>query len=549
MVAIDEISEIDAIEKRRLEIQNLLDAAKTKSERNRLGQFATPTDLARDILEYSSRLLSEPHQSIRFLDPAFGTGAFYSALLKFFQPSQIEKAQGYEIDPHFAQPSAELWANTPLELKATDFTRASPSVQDRNRANLLVCNPPYVRHHHLSTDEKARLQNLVRNRVGVRLSGLAGLYCYFLLISHDWLSEGGLAGWLIPSEFMSVNYGTQIRQYLLRQVTLLHIHRFSPEDVQFGDALVSSAVVWFRKQDPSANHEVKFSYGGALSEPRIARQIPVADLRRANKWIGFFETSSGTTIGSGHKALPAKTRLLDWFDIKRGLVTGANKFFILTREQIEKHSLSMEFFIPILPSPRYLVTGEIEADKDGNPVLDQKLFLLACNLPAKVVKTKYPALWKYLQEGVRRGIDKRYLCRHRSPWYSQESRPASPLLCNYMGRISSENKGPFRFFLNHSEATAPNVYLMLYPRPAIARQLRSKPELLKTVWKALDAIPASVLMGVGRVYGGGLYKIEPGELAAAPADNIAAVLSSANGKYLGQLPLFTTQPPGGELDH
>lgn len=535
-MVIGKIFEIDALEKRRLEIQNLLDAAKTRSERNRLGQFATPTKLARDMLEYSNRLLSES-RSIRFLDPAFGTGAFYSAFLRFFQPSQIERSQGYEIDPRFAQPSADLWINTPLELKVTDFTRVSPPVQDRNRANLLICNPPYVRHHHLSTDEKARLQNLVRNRVGVRLSGLAGLYCYFLLISHDWLAEGGLAGRLIPSEFMSVNYGEQIRQYLLQQVTLLHIHRFSPEDVQFGDALVSSAMVWFRKRVPATNHEIKFSYGGALSEPRMSRQIPMVDLRRTNKWIGFFETSNGIIIGSGQKTLPTETRLSDWFDIKRGLVTGANKFFILTREQIEKHNLPTEFFIPILPSPRHLAAGEIEADEDGNPVLDQKLFLLACNLLARVVKAKYPSLWKYLQEGVRQGIDKRYLCRHRSPWYAQESRPASPLLCTYMGRISSKKENPFRFFLNHSEATAPNVYLMLYPKPAIAREL-SKPELLEAVWKALGTIPPGVLIGVGRVYGGGLYKIEPKELAATPADNIATVLSSANSKHPKQLSLF-----------
>ena len=538
MVAIDRIFEIDAIEKRRLEIQNLLDATKTRSERNQLGQFATPTELAGDMLEYSNGLLSESHQSIRFLDPAFGTGAFYSAFLRFFQPSQIERAQGYEVDPHFAQPSAELWANTPLEMEVADFTRVPPPVQDRNRANLLICNPPYVRHHHLSADEKVRLQNLVRNRVGVRLSGLAGLYCYFLLISHDWLSEGGLAGWLIPSEFMSVNYGEQIRQYLLQQVTLLHIHRFSPEDVQFGDALVSSAMVWFRKRDPSTNHEIKFSYGGTLSKPQMSRQIPMVDLRRANKWIGFSETSDRILVGSNQKALPTKPKLSDWFDIKRGLVTGANEFFILTREQIEEHNLPTEFFIPILPSPRHLVAGEIEADEDGNPALGQKLFLLACNLPGRVVKTRYPSLWKYLQEGVRKGFDKRYLCRHRSPWYSQEIRPASPLLCNYMGRISSENKSPFRFFLNHSEATAPNVYLMLYPKPAIAHELRSKPELLKAVWKALGTIPSGVLMGVGRVYGGGLYKIEPKELAAAPADNIVAVLSSATSKHPKQLSLF-----------
>ena len=58
---------------------------------------------------------------------------------------------------------------------------------------------------------------------------------------------------------MDVNYGASVKRYLLDKVTLLHIHRFEPSDVQFADALVSSAVVWFRKEAPTAEHEVRFT--------------------------------------------------------------------------------------------------------------------------------------------------------------------------------------------------------------------------------------------------------------------------------------------------
>lgn len=44
------------------------------------------------------------------------------------------------------------------------------------------------------------------------------------------------------------------QSYLLKQVTLLRIHRFDPADIQFGDAVVSSAVVWFRKTPPPRRH-------------------------------------------------------------------------------------------------------------------------------------------------------------------------------------------------------------------------------------------------------------------------------------------------------
>lgn len=537
MTAIDEIAEIDIIEGRRRETQHRLDSVKTQAERNKLGQFATPTVLATDIIEYAKTLVSTSQQ-VRFLDPAFGTGSFYSALLRSFPISRIAKAWGYEIDLHYGQEARKLWANTPLELSISDFTQVAPPVADEDKANLLICNPPYVRHHHLSADEKSRLQRLAQQTIGIRLSGLAGLYTYFLLVSHEWMADGGLAGWLIPSEFMDVNYGKQVKQYLLQHVTLLRVHRFNPDDVQFGDALVSSAIVWFRKERPPAGHEVEFSYGGTLAEPEISSRIAANVLWQVAKWTRFPKPSNSMLSESSTKASRTGLKLSGLFNIKRGLVTGANRFFILKPEQILRHELPSDFLIPILPSPRYLVTNEIEADHDGNPIVDPQLFLLACNLPESAIRARYPSLWEYLQIGVRKGIDKRYLCWHRSPWYSQENRPASPLLCTYMGRRRSGNRKPFRFILNHSRATAPNVYLMLYPKPALEKELRGNPELLGAVWRVLSDISSDTLIGEGRIYGGGLHKIEPNELANVPADSIIKALPGLSGVVTTQLSLF-----------
>ena len=93
-----------------------------------------------------------------------------------------------------------------------------------------------------------------------------------------------------------------------------------------------------------------------------------------------------------------------------------------------------------------------------------------------------------------------------------------------MGRQHTGRGRPFRFILNHSMATATNVYLMLYPKPALAKALLEKPELLKEVWQALNKISDEALMGEGRVYGGGLHKLEPRELGNAMVVDILTVL-------------------------
>ncbi|MGH9971960.1 MAG: Eco57I restriction-modification methylase domain-containing protein [Pyrinomonadaceae bacterium] len=508
---------VEHIEASRLKVQKDLDSSKTQAERNKLGQFATPGVLANEILE-CARTLLRPNSKIRFLDPAFGTGSFYSALLKTFPRSRIKSAAGYEIDPHFAASATELWNDELLQLENADFTKQIAPTSEKDRANLLICNPPYVRHHHFSMSDKNRLNVAVRQSIGVNLSGLSGLYCYFMGLAHSWYAEDGLAAWLIPSEFMDVNYGRAIKEYLLNQVTLLRIHRFDPADVQFDDALVSSAVVWFKKAKPVADHSVDFTFGGSLLKPAASSHVSLNVLREATKWTRFPQNTS-------HEEKPKDgIKLSDLFTIKRGIATGANKFFILSRERVAELELPKKFLIPILPSARYLTSDEILADDHGDPIVERKQYSLSCKLPEAEVKAKYPSLWEYLETGKREGIDEKYLSAHRSPWYSQEERQPPLFLCTYISRKSKTNGETFRFILNRSKAIAANVYLLLYPKKPLADAIEAKPELINSLWQALKSIKPDILRGEGRVYGGELYKMEPKELGNVSAASIVSIL-------------------------
>ncbi len=452
---------------------------------------------------------------IRFLDLGCGTCSVYSAPLDVAPTTRIGRAVGFEIDHHYANPASELWLSTPLKICVSDFTAAEPPKSERTRFNLVICNPPYVRHHHLQNADKVRLQNETEKACGVRIAGLAGLYCYFLALTHKWMAGDGIAGWLVPSEFMDVNYGKALKRYLLEEVTPLRIHRFDPNDVQFADALVSSAIVWFRRKKPIGEHDVEFSFGGTLTAPSLSRVVSTKILSHEPKWTRFPK--------AGVRQASEGPVLSDFFAVKRGIATGDNGFFILTPEQIDQHELPRKFFVPILPSTRHLLGDEIQADSKCNPIVDRKLFLLDCRLPEDEVQADYPALWRYLKKG-KPAVSERYLCRTRKPWYSQETRPPTPFICTYLGRSDLKSGRPFRFILNHSRAIAANVYLMLYPKPILAQALVREPTLARKVWKALNDIAPDALLGEGRVYGGGLHKLEPSELANVPAEAIAALL-------------------------
>lgn len=518
---------VQVIERARQERQQALDAEKSQEERNRLGQFATPAALANDIMAYAKQILASPG-NVRFMDPALGTGSFYSALLRTIHQRRIASARGFEIDPAFAKAAQQLWGQSGLLVTTGDFTQHRPPRDENEKVTLLVTNPPYVRHHHLSTTEKARLQALVVNATGLQLGGLAGLYCYFLLLSHPWMAKGAIASWLIPSEFLDVNYGTTIKKYLLRRVTLLRIHRFDPNDAQFDNALVSSAVVWFRNEPPPVGHTVQFTYGGTHVTPSTRKDVPTDVLAGEAKWTRLFHGDAKGQTGTPTMA--------DLFTIRRGIATGSNEFFILTREEATRRHLPGSVLTPILPSPRYLKSEEVFADQDGFPTIDRQLVLINCALSEDEVERRYPALAAYLTEGKTKRVHQTYLCNHRQPWYAQETRPAPLFLCTYMGR--GEKDRPFRFFLNHSRATAANVYLLLYPKPGLQRLLEGNPANARGVWQALNSLSSATLMGEGRVYGGGLYKLEPKELANAPADAILHALPALRENLGTQTRLF-----------
>ena len=305
----------------------------------------------------------------------------------------------------------------------------------------------------------------------MKISGLAGLYCHFLGLSHAWMTDGGIAGWLIPSEFMDVNYGQAVKRYLLDRVTLLHIHRFDPNDVQFADALVSSAVVWFRKSPPPQDHTVDL-----LSAVRSS-QSSHAEVARAlasePKWTRF-PVPAPAPVGAFRPSRIFSRSNVAW-------LRAITNISFSPEDEIKSRGLPMEAFNPILPSPRYIPKTRSPPTGTATRTSSAASTFSILNSRRTRLKRRFPALHAYLEDGKARGLHERYLCRHRSLWYGQEHDRQRPIVCTYLGRGDTKSGRPFRFILNSSRATVANVYLAMYPTASSHAQ-----------WRAIRSYPPGV---------------------------------------------------------
>lgn len=508
-------SELAHTESARIEYQITLDAERTAKQRNEMGQFATPNWLAQDIMRFVLRL--QPRQDIRFLEPSCGTGSFYSAFLTCIDTDVRFDAIGVELDKRFVSAARKLWSDSGLHVIQGDFFEVSPKLpHDRT---LVVANPPYVRHHHIDSTRKKNLQNRVKADLGINVSGLAGLYVYFLLLTDRLMADNAVGAWLIPAEFLDTNYGRAVRQYLASRVSIERIHRFDPENTQFDDALVSSAVVVYTKRRPPEGHLARFTQGGTTCQPEAVWSYRQKDLDPNCKWGNLF--SERAVIDDNHAQYP---RFDTFFKIRRGIATGDNKFFILPRKHLENLGIKRSSVVPIMPAPRHLQTDIVESDDSGYPLLDINIAVIqprGRNL--EEVRSNDPALAEYLATVTDRTLNK-YIVKHRKIWFKPEKRNPAPFLLTYMGRETAKDNKPFRFVLNRSQAICTNMFLMLYPIGPLKKAIDDGLVTLDHVYDALQAITANELLDSGRVYGGGLRKMEPHELAGMNARTLATLV-------------------------
>lgn len=305
---------------------------------------------------------------------------------------------------------------------------------------------------------------------------------------------------MLPAELLTVNYAAPVRRFLLKRFGQVRLVLF--EDLVFPGVLEEVVLLLAEGEGPARHFAVYQAHD-------------LDDLRflEANRWSGFAPENEDkwTPALLSAEALSEYRSLIDagafvdllhWGDTYLGAVTGCNRFFALTGEDVCRLRIPEGDLLRISPpGSRHLrelsfTTKAWEAASGEGS---------RCHLFYPASERLNAASRRYVEQGERDAVHKAYKCRVRTPWWRVPLVPRPDLLLTYM-----DHERP-RLVCNGAGVRHLNSLYGVMLRPRLRGLGR---DLLP-----ISALNSLTLLGseiVGRSYGGGLLKLEPKEADRMP---------------------------------
>lgn len=441
------------------------------------GETYTPDFLVSEMVSRASTVRNPRN----IVDMGCGSGRFARACAERFPSAKV-----IAID---SSPFATLMAKATfravgledrIEVRQCDFTKSNLSALLDDGPTLWIGNPPYVRHHDIPKEKKEWLISAAKS-FGYKASALSGLHVYFFLAVAENCKDGDFGVVVTSAEWLDSRYGALPRSLLAERLGVISLALNDRGERVFDGVDTTSIVSLF---DISTAHELGRSVELRYRENggENVRKAPLAQLRASRKWSGFFFGRNSSKKKNGY------VRLGDIARVHRGIATGANKFWVRSKEDAGW----MKYSVPVVSHAR-----QVSALRSGDLSFDDldRLLTLPCDVDslsgedAEVVR-------RVIENGRQLGIDKGCVARSRKHWWSIPAGEPAAILMTYMSR-----KPPV-FVVNSSSVRSLNVVHGIYPTVALSEH---------AVKELVEYLNMSVTCDDGRTYCGGLTKFEPKE--------------------------------------
>lgn len=462
------------------------------------GGYYTPLDLAVFLAKWVKEI--HPH---RVLEPSCGDGVFFDAFsrVKGFDNTHI---QGFELEADEARKSRSRADSLHLKKTAvaqTDFLKWALENWSSHDAKFdaVVGNPPFIRYQYLPEPFQTRAEAIFKN-LGLKFTKHTNAWVSFILASMVQLRPGGRLAMVVPAEIIHITHAQSLRTYLGDTCRRLVI--IDPEELWFSDTLQGAVILLAEKKLTSDQkseglgiYPVK-SREFAQLDPSIVFDTPTTINGKTveGKWtraVLDIETRALFDELAGNQNVH---RFEDIAQVDVGIVTGANKFFLVPDDVVKNNKLA-NWAHPMFGRSEHC-PGIVydDAQHAANAAKGNPTNFLWFNEATHKVNAAAKA---YIKMGEEEELHTRYKCRIRAPWYTVPS-----VYSTEIGMLKRSHHTP-RLILNRIGAYTTDTSYRIRTRGVDAETL------VGCFINPLTALSAEL---EGRHYGGGVLELVPSEI-------------------------------------
>lgn len=364
------------------------------------GSYYTPIELVQAMVNYIQSDLNEA-----ILEPSAGDGRIIEEIIAKNEYCKIHAVELIKEKCKYLNQKFKEYTN--IDIFDHDFLEYSK--KSSNKYKLIIGNPPYINKKIL--DEKQI--NMARDlyvEFGLEPNTFNNLWATFILGAIKLLDDTGTIFFVLPFEFLQVDYSIAIRNLL--EVRFNNIKIFVFEGKVFKDIQQQICLVNLSNNEIKSYIEYNVIKGFDLEKPILANKI--YKNKPLEKWTNSIVSDDEIELLKKLSTRCISVSKLG--NMSPGVVTGANDYFILDNNLVKAKRIK-RYVEPIIHKSSYLrnvfILDEDEFKNVSNKYGKVNLMKLNSFKYSNIPK----ALKEYIKEGEDKEINKRFKCKNRSPWY------------------------------------------------------------------------------------------------------------------------------------
>jgi adenine-specific DNA-methyltransferase len=472
-------------------------------DKKHTGSYYTPDYLSDFIVNRISMQLPQ-EKYISIFEPSVGDGSFLTALDRI---GILEKYDNIRI--------------TALDINNDELEKAKKSIQnikcsktfryadfldyvknDKKQYHLIIGNPPYIKKN-LLTEQQILACQEIHEEAGLSKHSIKNIWTAFLIKSIQKLKDNGILAFVLPTELLQVKFAEELRKYIQLLFQRIEIYTFS--DLLFESKGQDTIVLLGFKR--SSNKGIFYTN---IENREQLNDIPILNkkdilVKSDVKWTHHILDSDDLSFL--HKVQNDLKPVKTYCDSKPGIVTAANKFFIVDKDTEEKYELGA-YTQPIIQKGIFVNGSIVFNNEDYTQLLsDGKPARILC-LKDKDKTTVNEQVKVYLKIGKDSKIPERYKCKIRENWF-------------VIPNISTPPDGFFFKRCHLYPKLLKNEANVLVTDSAYKINMDEEYEINNLIYSFYNSLTLAFSELEGRYYGGGVLELTPNEFKKLPVPMVS----------------------------